>query len=405
MKVLHFAGYVTIDDDKEFSKNASGYGYMVFDICKSIQKKGVKTFVLTQSNITKRKMSNNVTLIQRTWIDIFTNISILDIFRFFSYIYNKETTLKKIPNVFLYHISLGYFRKIIKRENFDLIHIHGVGDYTCPMIDECHRRNHKFLVTLHGLNFLRNDLHYSDVKLEKKYLKFFYENNIPVTVISSGIRTKILKLLKLENSQTFSVINNGYRNDTELNLIDIRKNYNIPNNKKIMLCVGNICKRKNQEQILTSFSLLNLKIKKNLCILFIGSDLTKDFKNKISLIKSDDLIFCGQIEKKLMASFYSQSDFNILASIDEGFGLSIIEALYFGIPSLIFKDIDIYEDLNKSSVIALDNRSDENLAKGIEEMFFADWDNRKIVENFKKFSIGEMSNKYLLQYKAIDENK
>ena len=38
-------------------------------------------------------------------------------------------------------------------------------------------------------------------------------------------------------------------------------------------------------------------------------------------------------------------------------------------------------------------------------MFVSNWDNKKIVENFKKFGIEEMANKYLLQYKAIDENK
>tara|TARA_Y100001980_G_C14556694_1_gene349422 strand:+ start:13436 stop:14653 length:1218 start_codon:yes stop_codon:yes gene_type:complete len=405
MKVLHFAGYVTIDDDKEFSKNASGYGYMVFDICKSIQKKEVETFILTQSNITKGKISNDLTLIKRTWIDIFSNVNPFDIFKFFSYLFNKKTRIGKIPNIFLYHISLGYFRKIIKRENFDLIHIHGVGDYTCPMIDECHKQKHKFLVTLHGLNFLRSDLHYSDVKQEKKYLKFFHENNIPVTVISTGIRTKILKLLKINNSKTFSIINNGFRNDKELNLIDVRKEYNILNDKKIMLCVGNICKNKNQEQIIRSFSLLNDNIKKQLYILFIGSDLTKGFNKKIDFTKSSNLIFCGKIDKKLMASFYSQSDFNILASIAEGFGLSIIEALYFGIPSIIFNDIDIYEDIDKTSIIGIKNRTDEALAKGIEKMFLASWDSRKISKSFKKFDIEEMANKYLLNYKAINENK
>ena len=106
-----------------------------------------------------------------------------------------------------------------------------------------------------------------------------------------------------------------------------------------------------------------------------------------------------------MASFYSQSDFNILASIAEGFGLSIIEALYFGIPSIIFNDIDIYEDIGKTSIIGIKNRTDEALAKGIEKMFLASWDSRKISKSFKKFDIEEMANKYLLNYKAINENK
>lgn len=407
MKVLHFAGYVTIDDDKEFSKNASGYGYMVMEICKSFESKQIEIFILTQSNITNGKVHKNIKLLRRRWIDIFININLRDVLKGIYYLFSKKTELKKIPNIILYHISLGYFRKVIKNHDFDLIHFHGIGDYTCPMIDECYKNNFKFLVTLHGINFLRHDLRSTDKKLEKNYLKRFHEKNTPVTVISSGIRKRILEYLKTEDSKTFFVINNAFNHKGDIHKINIREQFNIDNDKKIMLCIGNISERKNQEQILRSFALLSDSIQKKLCILFIGSDLTNGaFNKKVANLKSKNIIVCGKVNKKLMSSFYNSADFNILASIDEGFGLSIIESLYFGIPSIIFKDIDIYDDVfDSKSIIAVENRTDTDLANGIEAMFLNDWHKNEIQINFEKFDSEIMANNYFNQYKTIHDNR
>lgn len=407
MKVLHFAGYVTIDSEKEFSKNASGYGYMVVEICKSFHSKKIETFILTQSNITNGKIYNNINLLRRRWLDIFLNINFRDVLKGLYYLFSKKTVWKKIPNIMLYHISLGYFRKVIEKHDFDLIHFHGIDDYTCPMIDECYKKNLKFLVTLHGINFLRQNRRSSDIKLELSYIKRFHEKNTPVTVISSGIRKRILKFLKTDDSKTFFVINNAFNHTDDFHKINIREKFSIDNDKKIMLCIGNISERKNQEQILRSFALLSDSIQKKLCILFIGSDLTNGaFNKKVANLKSKNIIVCGKVNKKLMSSFYNSADFNILASKDEGFGLSIIESLYFGIPSIIFKDMDIYDDVfDSKSIIAVKNRSDVDLANGIKAMFLNHWHKNEIQTNFEKFDSKVMSNNYFNQYKTIYDIK
>ena len=49
MKVLHYSEYISIDGDKAFSRNITGYGYMVVDIASYVAKEGIDVDLLTFS--------------------------------------------------------------------------------------------------------------------------------------------------------------------------------------------------------------------------------------------------------------------------------------------------------------------------------------------------------------------
>lgn len=55
--------------------------------------------------------------------------------------------------------------------------------------------------------------------------------------------------------------------------LDIRSLYNILNDFKVILYVGNISERKNQKQLIESFELLLSNLKYKTFILFIGNRL------------------------------------------------------------------------------------------------------------------------------------
>ena len=59
----------------------------------------------------------------------------------------------------------------------------------------------------------------------------------------------------------------------------------------------------------------------------------------------NNIVFCGFIDKENIPSYINQSDINVVASLDEGFGLSMIECFVHGVPTVTFSDLDAIEDI------------------------------------------------------------
>jgi len=412
MKILHFPAYITINGIKAFLRSTSGYGYMTIDIATSIANLGIDVDLLTQSNITKGLKYKNVNILKRTWWNILSKIRLSDIWMTLKTIITDHVALKKIPNVVLYNISMGYFCHILRKNKYDLIHIHGIGHYTLPIINVCEKNNIKYVVTLHGLNSFSDSIDISkwEKQNEKLFLQKALEKNIPVSVISIGIKQTILNHFKIKDSDNFRVIPNACEvNSKEFpDFFNIREKYNIPETNRIIVCVGNIGLRKNQIQIVRSFSLLPDILKNELRLLLLGRDSTNGLvQNEIdSLGLNSQIKMCGNIPKEEVKDYYHQADFNIVASISEGFGLSIIEGFVYGLPTVTFADLDAVKDVyHPEAMFLVYERTDEAFKNGIVEMLDKKWDKAFIRNYAQKFSFEKMAEKYSDFYKQIINEK
>jgi len=408
MKILQFPSYITINGLSNFSRNITGYGYMSLDIAISIASAGIETDLITNGNITRGLKYKKLNILKRTWCDIIANSRLSDFWNAIEAVRKDEVSLNKIPHYLLYHISMGYFEKVLLKNKYDLVHIHGIGPGTLPIISTCKKCNVKYLVTLHGLNSFSDSVKVSEKyrQLEKDLLKQAQQQKIPVTVISTGIRNTILNYLNVTESDTFFVVTNGCNTkmNTKQENIDIRTKYNIPENKKIAVCVGNIGENKNQVQIIRAFSLLPDKVKNKLAILFLGRDVTNGlFEQEIQKSgQKENLITCGNIPKEDVAAYYSQADFNIVASISEGFGLSIIEGFTHGIPTVTFSDLDAIPDLyHKKTMVLVNERTDKALANGIEQIMSMHRDKQFIQNYARNFSLEQMAENYINVFEKI----
>lgn len=402
MKILQFPAYITINKFKSFSRSTSGYGYMTIDIATSIANLGVDVDLLTQSNITNGLKYKNVNILTRTWWNILSKIRLSDIWMAYKTIIKDHVSLKKIPNIVLYNISMGYFCHILRKNKYDLIHIHGLGHYTLPIINICEKNNIKYLVTLHGLNSFSDSIGISkwEKQNEKIFLQKALENNIPLSVISTGIKQTVLNYCKIKDSDNLKVIINAC--DVNINMkgasFDIREIYNIPVTNRIIVCVGNIGLNKNQIQIVRTFSLLPDILKNELTLLLLGRDFTNGLlQNKIDLLGLNSQIkMCGNIPKEEVGNYYRQSDFNIVASISEGFGLSIIEGFVYGLPTVTFADLDAVKDVyHPEAMLLVHERTDEAFKNGIVDMLDKKWDNAFIRNYAQNFSFENMAEKYI----------
>ena len=75
-----------------------------------------------------------------------------------------------------------------------------------------------------------------------------------------------------------------------------------------------------------------------------------------------------------MPDYYNQADGVVLLSVAEGFGLSLIEGMHFGLPCMMPDDLDAFEDIyTPESVVCISKRKDKDLAVGLEELFRRVW--------------------------------
>ena len=407
MKILQFPAYITINNDNNFNRSITGYGYMTLEIAISMAQLGVNIDLLTQSNLTKGKKIKKVNILKRTFYDIIFNIKLRYIFWGLKVIIKDRIPLSRMPKILLYNISMGYFEKLIKSKNYDFVHIHGIGYYTSPIIKVCENVGVKYLTTLHGLNSFSESVNisFNEKKIEKEFLRKVYSENLPISVISNGIKQKILNFLEINSLNTIYNIPNGCDlNIKNINSLNIRKKYKLSKDVKIFLSIGNISSRKNQIQIISAFNKLSKLDKDKIVFLFLGNDMTNgEFRKKIDENNLDDkFIICGNIDKNLISAFYDQSDYNIVTSISEGFGLSMIEGFTFSLPTITFADLDAISDIyNNDAMLILKERSDKVLAEGISRMLKIDWQKKKIKQHSTRFTLRKMASNYTNIFKKI----
>lgn len=395
MKLLYMVPYLTIDEEPTLSRHKSGFGYMVRDIIESTCEDDCENYIITQSYFTLEKQINNFVILQRTMIDILKNIN-LEYFDIYKYISKYDIPFHNKLRYFFYFLNGGYIESVIKSVKPDVVHIHGIDFSTIPFIIACIKTDTPFLLTLHGVNSLNDSVLVNKYhkKMEIELIKLGHEKHVKISVISTGIKKRLEEIVgsKMENMRVVTngaklLITNSESNSTK----------KIVTNKKVFIAVGNISKNKNQMQILRSLKLLPMNLLLLVKVIFVGNDNTNgEFTKLIKELELEEFVeYVGAVDRNEISKYYKLAHYNITASIDEGFGLSIIEAFQFGIPTVCFNDIDAIHDVyDDKCLLLINDRSDESLAQGILNATEIKWDSTYIKEYSKKFTLESMSRKY-----------
>jgi glycosyltransferase involved in cell wall biosynthesis len=110
--------------------------------------------------------------------------------------------------------------------------------------------------------------------------------------------------------------------------------------KKYFLYVGTLDKRKNIDRLLEAYQNTPDNIKNNICLIIAGSSPSYKGSDHSIILKrivkdkklNSNILFTGRVEQHTLKLLYQHADFLIQPSIDEGFGLPIVEALHFKLP-------------------------------------------------------------------------
>lgn len=407
MKVIIAAPYLYNPDWPEFTRNNTGFGIMLWDIVDSVSKNINVNFI---SHVITRGHGEIIS--RHSWNDVLLNIRLRDLWAGLSNFFKYPQTVKNRARYVYYWVNKGFVRKKIRDYKPDVVHIHGIDKSLMPYIEVCDELKVPYIATLHGLIGLDDSVNAPkwDKDLERTFLIEADKKNIPVTVISTGIKKRIERNYLHHEAKNITVICNGTRIpckpfENSQHLLDLRSAYHINENVKLVVAIGSICERKNQIQIVRAFASGLIKTP---CHLFLcGTDSTNGEIQKLidrSGLKSNISIL-GFVPQKLISVILDQVDLNIVASKDEGFGLSIIEAFSHGVPSVAFSDLDAIPDLfSNNSMVKVDGRSDQDLALAIEKALNGCWDSVEIKEHSKKFDLEKMGKTYIAHYYNVLQN-
>lgn len=433
MKVMIIAPYIYDDNIIEFTKNKTGFGIMVQNIVSSVAE--LENVILLTRVITKGKNEKNFKILSHTWRQFFSNAKLKDwligIKAFFA---NGVTVKDKARHVF-YEVDGGYVRKQIQKEKPDIVHIHGIGTITESYIRICEEMKVRYTVTLHGLIGLNDSVSAPayEKQIERDFLIKAEKNNIPISVISSGMKARIEEKYLGKKANNITVITNGTKKSDENDTKFIREEgtltqekfqeyysdclkqndlypklsdtyaylqYSKKNGKKILFFVGNITKNKNQMQAVEI--LKNTKVFENILLVLWGREVDNgEVRKKIAEYQLHKNVILGGFNDR-MDIFWKFCDVNLFLSLNDGFGLPIVEGYMHGVPCVTFEDLDATQDLYyPEAMLKVKDRSNESVTDTLKIALDKNWKYEEIIEIGNMFSIDIMSEKYVNWYKEV----
>ncbi len=236
-------------------------------------------------------------------------------------------------------------------------------DYIAPVFTPC-----KKIVVIHDNLFWKYPYNYS--KLWRNY--FIKLIKLGISTDTHIVTTSLYSKNGLKNIFNNNIITYIYQSSERAYL----NNNNNPKSKDYLLHIGTFEKRKDLLTLLKAFKLFKDNTRSNLKLILAGSkyfngsnEVYKEIKEYIS--KNNLLsyvIMPGYINKKQAINYYFNAYMYIFPSIDEGFGIPLIEAMSAQVP-VICSDIEVFKEIGGDSVIYFEKQNENDLYKKIKSTY------------------------------------
>lgn len=184
---------------------------------------------------------------------------------------------------------------------------------------------------------------------------------------------------------------------------EVRRQLNLPLDKKIILHIGSDDKRKNVKRLIEAFSLLQEKLPSTILI-----RLGKERRENINWVRkkglSQKVWFIPMVEEGMVPLYYNAADLLVLPSLYEGFGLPLIEAMASGCPIVASNKSSIPEVVGDAALL-VDPLNREEITEGMCKILTDDDYARILVykglERAKFFTWEKSAKKTLEIYKKL----
>ena len=271
---------------------------------------------------------------------------------------------------------------------------------------------------IHDLQYLHYPENFSYFR--RLVFKIFYSVSIrksdKIIAISNFVKQDIMMHFGKELSNLEYKINVIY-NPIEFKNIQVEKyaeevlaKWNLRKNEFIYT-VSSMFPHKNLNTLVKAFAMLRVKnpgIK--LVVSGISGPSRKEFTNILSdLSLADEVIITGYISDLERDTLYANCKCFVFPSVFEGFGMPPVEALWFGVPTIV-SDIPVMREVTQNKAIYVsDYKNPDEWFKILADIFKGE--NRYIIserakkELYEAFSIENIAREYLLLFKACKEEE
>ena len=164
------------------------------------------------------------------------------------------------------------------------------------------------------------------------------------------------------------------------------------NGKKYILHVGTFEKRKNLLTLIKAFKKLKDELKVDYKLVLAGSTFINGDNNVLLKIEKyieehnlfSSILIPGYIDNNKALYFFSNSLMYVFPSLDEGFGIPLIEALKLGVP-VICSDIPIFREIAEDSVLYFEKQNEINLFEKMKQLINnKDLSDKLILKGYEK---------------------
>lgn len=280
----------------------------------------------------------------------------------------------------------------IKKHDPDVYHIMD----TSPLyIKTC-----KTISTIHDLAEFTVPEKYNKFKcvLRKKYVKKQAINSDLIVTVSEYTKKDIINRFKVDENKIKVIYN--YFECTKL--YDSKREY-----KKYFLVVGEIERTKNIGMIIESFSKINKNVRNGFKLVIVGKN-GNDYRNVIEKIEQcnikKDVELLSYVSDEKLFELYSNAFALVFASLFEGFGLPILEAMSFGIP-VISSNVTSMPEVIGDAGMLFDPTKSKKLTKCMNDMIMKPDMRISMIEKgykqIKKFNPDKIVDELLDTYREI----
>jgi len=184
-------------------------------------------------------------------------------------------------------------------------------------------------------------------KFKRIIAKLVFENAETVIALTKDMKKKIESFGF--NVKNIFVVPNGIELEKfkVLSKINIRKELEISEDKKVVLFVGTLTPRKGIKYLIEALNIVKQK-NPNIKLLLIGDGDQKQGLEKLAetLDLKKNISFVGKVENKEIPKYMTASDIFVLPSLSEAFGVVNLEAMACGLP-IIATRVDGIPDVVK----------------------------------------------------------
>lgn len=227
-------------------------------------------------------------------------------------------------------------------------------------------RAERSVVTLHDVFHVANPQYYSRLKhiIIAPYYFFSTHNSDLILTVSHFSKSEIEKYFGKCIAGKVKVVYNG----CEIHADDI-----LPQKieKKYFLFVGSIKPHKNLKNALLGFQKLG---DKDYQFIIVGKKegfITADYEVHDLVIRinqqGEKVLFTGNIDDRELYAWYKGASALVMPSFYEGFGLPLVEAMYFNIP-IICSDIPALKEIGKEFVRYFNPHSIDDICYQMQEI-------------------------------------